>query len=80
MAEITTLADAVAELVVDGVPDSDRSDRELVLMSVRGGVTVEEVRAATGWDLRTAAPLSITAAPSDVELVAMRAMSADIER
>lgn len=54
-------------------------DRELVLMSVHPGVTVEEVRAATGWDLRIAEPLSVTPAPAE-ELVALRAKSADIER
>jgi acyl CoA:acetate/3-ketoacid CoA transferase beta subunit len=65
MAEITPPAEAVAELVVDGA---------------HPGVTVDEVRAATGWDLGVAEPLSVTPAPADAELVALRALSADTER
>ncbi|MFG1797672.1 CoA-transferase subunit beta [Nocardia sp. NPDC049149] len=49
---------------------------ELVLTAVHPGVTVEQVRAATGWELKVAADLVVTAPPSDAELAALRALQA----
>jgi glutaconate CoA-transferase subunit B len=46
---------------------------ELVLERVHPGHTVDEVRALCGWDLRVAAEVGETPAPSDRELAAMRA-------
>ena len=97
MAEITTLAEAVAEVAVHGVlvaptppawerhqprrvPGLRPRDRERALIAMHRGVTVDEVRAATGWDPGIAGPLSVTSAPADPEMVALRAMRADIER
>lgn len=60
-----------------GVLEGDPEDRELVLTSVHPGVTVDDVRAATGWDLRVAADVAVTPAPTAGELDALRAMTAD---
>jgi glutaconate CoA-transferase subunit B len=49
---------------------------ELVLTALHPGVTVDDVRAATGWDLPVADDLARTEAPSDVELAALRALEA----
>lgn len=45
---------------------------ELELTSVHEGVTVEQVRAATGWDLKVAADLTVTQPPTAEELRLLR--------
>lgn len=50
------------------------TDGEAYLASVHPGVSVEEVRANTGWTLRVADALVETPAPGDTELAAMRAL------
>jgi glutaconate CoA-transferase subunit B len=45
---------------------------EAFLASVHPGHTVEEVRSETGWDLRLADDVSETAAPTELELTAIR--------
>jgi glutaconate CoA-transferase, subunit B len=50
----------------------DAATREMVLASVHPGVTVEEVRAQTGWPLRLAHPLIETLPPSADELAMIR--------
>jgi glutaconate CoA-transferase subunit B len=49
---------------------------ELVLTALHPGVTVDDVRAATGWHLRVADDVARTEAPSDIELAALRALTA----
>ena len=46
--------------------------KEMMLVSTHPGVTVEEVALQTGWPMRTADPVAVTAAPSDKELAAIR--------
>jgi glutaconate CoA-transferase subunit B len=48
------------------------ADGELVLAAVHPGVRVDDVRAATGWDLRVAEDLGETAPPSAGELALLR--------
>ena len=55
-----------------GVLEPDPVSKELVLTQVHGGVTAEEVRAATGWDLRVADRLRVSEPPSDEELAGLR--------
>ncbi len=55
-----------------GVLEPDPVSKELVLTQVHGGVSVEEVRAATGWDLRVADQLRVSEPPSDEELAGLR--------
>lgn len=53
-------------------PDPDT--RELVLTAVHPGVEVDQVREATGWDLRVAPDLVANPAPTEQELAALRAL------
>jgi len=46
--------------------------RELVLTHVHPGVTFEQVRDATGWELRASDPLATTPAPTAEELATVR--------
>ena len=55
-----------------GVLEPDPVSKELVLTQVHGGVTLEEVRAATAWDLRVADELRVSEPPSDEELAGLR--------
>jgi glutaconate CoA-transferase subunit B len=47
-------------------------DGEMRLQSVHPGGTLDEARATIGWDLRIAATVETTAAPSDTELALIR--------
>jgi glutaconate CoA-transferase subunit B len=58
-----------------GVLAPDPASRELTLTHVHPGVSVAEVRAATGWPLRVAEPVAVTAPPTDDELAALRALT-----
>jgi len=53
-------------------PDPDTS--ELVLTELHPGATVEQVRAATGWPLKTVDTVGTTEPPADAELTALRAL------
>jgi glutaconate CoA-transferase subunit B len=57
-----------------GLLAPDPATCELVLTHVHPGVTVEQVRAATGWDLRLAEGLETTPPPTAEELEAVRAV------
>ena len=58
-----------------GVLEPDPEAKELVLTSVHEGVSVEEVRAQTGWELPVSADLGVTAPPTEAELAALRSMT-----
>jgi glutaconate CoA-transferase, subunit B len=49
---------------------------ELTLTRVHRGVTVDDARAATGWELRVADDVGETGPPSDAELTALRELQA----
>jgi len=69
----TSVGDRVRVVVTDlGILEPN--DGELTLVGVHPGVDVEDVRAATGWDLRIAGDVRITDPPSDVELSALRTL------
>jgi glutaconate CoA-transferase subunit B len=44
----------------------------LTLVSLHAGVTLDRVRAATGWDVAVAAQLAVTPPPQAEELAALR--------
>jgi glutaconate CoA-transferase subunit B len=44
----------------------------MILESVHPGVTVEDVRAQTGWDLRVAGRVATTPEPTSDELAVLR--------
>ena len=55
----------------------DAASGEMILESVHPGVTADEVRAHTGWDLQTAARVGTTAVPTAEELVVLRRFDPD---
>ena len=57
-----------------GVLEPDPASRELVLTALHPGVSVEQVRAETGWALEVAADLRATPPPNDRELATLRAL------
>ncbi|WP_253773530.1 CoA-transferase subunit beta [Goodfellowiella coeruleoviolacea] len=58
-----------------GVFRPDPDTRELTLTELHPGVELDQVRAATGWELAVAADLARTPAPTDQELIALRALT-----
>ena len=59
-----------------GVLEPDPDTRELVLTAIHHGVTIDDAKAATGWELRVAPEVRATRPPSDDELLALRALEA----
>jgi glutaconate CoA-transferase subunit B len=52
--------------------DFDNPEREMQLIATHPGVTIEQVRAEVGWDLRIAPNVVNTPAPTEAELRAVR--------
>jgi len=61
-----------AVITTKGVLKFDPYTKEMVLHSVHPGVTVEEVLENTGWDLKLAAQIERTQAPTNSELRIIR--------
>ncbi|GAA3385759.1 CoA-transferase subunit beta [Cryptosporangium minutisporangium] len=57
-----------------GILEPDPETRELTLTAVHPGVTLDQVKEATGWDLAVAPDLVTTEAPTDEQLRALRAL------
>ncbi len=55
-----------------GILEPDPVSRELVLTQLHPGVTVEDARAVTGWELAVAPEIVRTPAPSPLELATLR--------
>jgi glutaconate CoA-transferase subunit B len=71
---LTTRGEGVTCVVTDlGLLEPD-GDSELVLTELHPDVTVEEARAATGWDLRVPPDVRRGTPPTDEELEALRAL------
>jgi glutaconate CoA-transferase, subunit B len=69
----TSLGDHLRVVITDlGILEPH--DGELTLVAVHPGVAVEDVLAATGWDLRVDDGVGSTEPPTDEELVALRAL------
>jgi glutaconate CoA-transferase subunit B len=76
---LTSPGGSVSTVVTDlGVlePRGEGDDWELTLTSVHPGVDVDQAREATGWELRVADDLSVTATPTEAELTALRGLEA----
>jgi glutaconate CoA-transferase subunit B len=58
-----------------GVLEPDPDTCELVMTSLHVGVTQDQVRAATGWDIRFAPGLITTPPPTELELATLRGLS-----
>jgi glutaconate CoA-transferase subunit B len=59
-----------------GVLEPDEQTRELVLTQLHEGITAEQAREATGWDLKIADDLKTTEPPTEDELHALRELVA----
>jgi glutaconate CoA-transferase, subunit B len=59
-----------------GVLRPDPRTCELVLTALHPGVTLDQVRANTGWELNVASDLDRTPEPTEAELAALRALKA----
>lgn len=57
-----------------GILGFDKETREMTLVAVHPGVTVEDVQAKTGFKLRVADDLEVTTPPSEEELKLLRAI------
>jgi glutaconate CoA-transferase subunit B len=62
-----------------GILEPDPETSEFVLTGLHPDVTVEQARAATGWDLKVAASIEETPEPTAVELGALRDLYARTE-
>ena len=69
-------AGPVAVITDLGILRPDPVSKELTLTSVHPGVTVDQVRDATGWELAVATDVAETAAPTADELRVMRELKA----
>jgi glutaconate CoA-transferase subunit B len=58
-----------------GVLEPDPETRELILTALHPGVTVEQVRAETGWALEVSDELGTTTPPTERELTTLRSMT-----
>src|ERR1700748_477614 len=58
-----------------GVMEPDPDSKELVLAEIHPGVSVEDVRESTGWELRIAPDLQVTPTPTEQELTALRTLT-----
>jgi glutaconate CoA-transferase, subunit B len=71
----SSVGERVSLVVTDlGVLEPDPVSRELVLTHIHRGVSADDARAATGWELQVAPDLRETECPSREELVALRAL------
>ena len=61
-----------------GVLEPDAETCELTLTALHPGVDVEQVRAATGWELRVADDAATSPEPTDEELAALRELEASV--
>jgi glutaconate CoA-transferase subunit B len=73
----TSLGDRVRVVVTDlGILEP--VDGELTLTATYPGVSADDARAATGWELRVAADLATVEPPSEHELTVLRALQAAV--
>lgn len=70
---VTSLHDRI-RLVVTDLGVLEPVDGELALVATHAGVTADQVRDATGWQLRVADALRETEPPHDEELAALRGL------
>src|SRR5918996_3988995 len=71
----SSTGDRVSVVVTDlGVLEPEPDSRELMLTHVHRGVSADDARAATGWELRVAPNLRETECPSPQELAALRGL------
>ena len=71
--ELGYLGEGPTVVITDlGILRPDPETKELTLSKLHPGTSVEQVREATGWDLRVADELSVTDPPTEEELQILR--------
>lgn len=76
-AQLGYLGNGPTTVITDlGIMRPDPATRELVLVALHPGATVEQARAATGWQLQVAAELQTTPRPTEGELRVLRELHA----
>ncbi len=55
-----------------GILEPDGASKELTLTSLHPGVTIDEIRSMTGWDLKISENMQMTPAPTGDELAILR--------
>src|SRR4051795_3721265 len=73
--DFTTSRGERVTVVVTDLGTFEPRDGELTLVRVHPGVRVDDVRAATGWDLRVAGDVGETTPPTAQELEVLRALA-----
>ncbi len=63
-----------------GVLVPDAVTRELTLAAIHPGISVEQAKASTGWDLKVASHLPVTTHPTAAELATLRDLQARTAR
>ena len=63
-----------------GVLTPDPVTRELTLTALHPGITVEQAKASTGWELKVADHLPVTQPPTALELETLRDLHARTAR
>jgi glutaconate CoA-transferase subunit B len=75
-AELGFSGSGVTTVVTDlGILEPDPETAELTMTVLHPGVTAEDARAATGWELRVAPGLSVGEPPTDEELEVLRSLT-----
>jgi glutaconate CoA-transferase subunit B len=72
--DFTTSLGERLRVVVTDLGMLEPRDGELTLVAVHPGVTADEAREATGWELRVAGDLHETEPPTAAELAALRSL------
>jgi glutaconate CoA-transferase, subunit B len=73
---LTSVGERTSVVITDlGILRPDPVTRELTLTCLHPGVSVDEVKVATGWALRVAPDVAVSPPPKADELVALRALS-----
>jgi glutaconate CoA-transferase subunit B len=73
---LTTVAAPTAVITDLGVLEPDPETKELTLTRLHPGVTVDQAREATGWDLKAVDSPAVTVDPTAEELAALRELVA----
>ena len=69
-----TVSQVITNLGLFGFDDASRAMR---LDALHPGVTIDDVRAQTGFEVLIADPVAVTAPPTDTELAILRSLDAD---
>ena len=77
---LSSTGERVSAVITDlGILEPDTETRELVLTQLHPGIAADAAVEATGWPLRVADGISVSAPPTDDELTALRSLKTTVE-